>query len=147
MISFTETNQVTLSMWLQAHAQDPHRFRCDNRWHNYFLVDDDFNPDMGICFGYDPANNAFFISDNTPANIRTDILRIEYRRINLTPNQSHYQALRSSLEAMPASSTRSLLIETLTEFYSNLCLHFEHGEETTKSLVVALALRYLRSLL
>lgn len=145
MLAFTENDAVTLSMWLQAHAQEPGKFRCNNAFHTYYVVDGTFNPDMGICFGYDPSNDAFFISDNIPVSIRILILQIEWRRLNCAQHQSHNQALRISIESMPNNQDKRLLVITLVEFYKNLCLHFEHGEETLESRDVHAALDYLRS--
>ncbi len=147
MLSFIETDQVTLSMWLQAHAQEPRQFLCNSQWHRYFLVDDVFNPDMGICFGYDDANNTYFISDNVPANIRTDILRIEHRRLtNPAHEKKHSYAVALFFNGMPASRSKRLLVRTLTTFYENLCMYYEHGAETLESRDAHAALTYLRSL-
>ncbi len=148
MLAFAD--QKDLSAWLQAHAQKPSKFRCNGKLRIYYLVDENFNPDMGICFGYAPNNHAFFISDNTPVAVRTLILQIEYRRINpenLEHPKSHCDTLRYSLDKMPDSPTKELLVTTLTEFYSNLVLHFEHGDlKTPEYKDVHAALAYLRSL-
>ena len=130
------------SAWLQAHARDPKKFKCNQQWHRYYLVEDQFEPDMGICFGYDPNNDAYFISDNVPTAIRTKILQIEYYRIKIVDQQSHECALRLCLQY----DVDALLIQTLTTFYGNLCAHFEHGEQTLESQDAKAALDYLRSL-
>ncbi len=147
MLSFTGTDEVTLAMWLQRHVEtEPKRFKCCGEYHPYYVVNGTFNPDMHICFGYCGENKVFYISENVPANIRTLILQIEYRRINLADHKRHHHALRISLEAMPTSAIKALLVSTLVQFYKNLCLHYEHGEESLESRDAAEALRYLRSL-
>lgn len=147
MLAFPGTNPVTLSMWLQAHAQKrPIKFWWDHRWYQYCLVDDDFNPDMGICFGYDPGNNMYYISDNVPEEIRVSIVCIERLRIMVANDQRHAWALEFYLEKMPRSNKKTLLVETLTHFYSELVRHFEEGCETLESLDAKAALKYLRSL-
>ncbi len=147
MISFAKSDPVTLSMWLQAHTQQkPIKFWYNQRWYRYCLVDDDFIPDMGICFGYDPNNKMYYISDNVPATIRVNILRIECGRITVANDKRHAWALAYYLEHMPQSDKKTLLVATLTTFYSELAHHFEHGEETLESKDAHAALNYLRSL-
>src|SRR3989338_10045350 len=123
------------SMWLQAHAVRPEkdrypRFTCDKKWHAYILIsaESDPVPDMALSFGYDPNNDLYFITDNTPEEIRPSILQIEYRRINHDDHHSHCHALRTSLEGMPKSGMRKLLLARLLTFYKNLDAAFEDCE-------------------
>lgn len=145
MLAFAPADEVSLSMWLQAHAREPQRFWCNASWHRYYVVDSHFNPDMTTCFGYDPNNGAFFISEDVPKSIRSLVLQIEWHRINRVDHQRHRHALRASLEPMPRSGVRDKLITILIRFYENLALHYEHCEETLESEDVRHALTYLRS--
>ncbi|OGY31457.1 MAG: hypothetical protein A3C02_01835 [Candidatus Andersenbacteria bacterium RIFCSPHIGHO2_02_FULL_45_11] len=140
------------SMWLQAHAVRPDkdrcpRFRCDGKFHSYILIsaESDPVPDMALSFGYDPNNDLYFITDNTPEEIRPSILQIEYRRINHDAHHSHHHALQTSLAGMPNGKIKKLLVPRLLTFYANLDSEFESFESFEAQDAHA-ALAYLESI-
>lgn len=146
MLAFPD--QADLSEWIQAHLVTTSRCKCDGVFQPYSVVDshEEFNPDMRRCWGWDQNNQRCYISDAIPLKLRPLIIQMERRRILRIHQQSHDQAVRQTLDAMPRSAMWFLLRETLATFYEDLCLHFEHGDQTRESTDAAAALQYLRSL-
>lgn len=107
-----------LTTWIQNHAARKNKFRYLSKTQWYYIVDDEFETDMPVCFGHDEACDTLFISDSIPHAMRMQILHMECYRMYECPTHAHLDAVQHLLSKPTFSKPiKAGLIEILRTFY------------------------------
>lgn len=136
-----------LTLWIRNHAARKDKFRYSSKTQWYYVVDDDFDPDMPVCFGYDEAHDTFFISENIPTTMRMQVLHMECYRLYDCPTHTHLDAVKILLSKPTfAKSARADLTEILRTFYTAFVGHLTDADMSDHAEDARATLRYLKSI-
>lgn len=120
------------SNWIRNHSVRTNKFREHGRPQKFVVTDDEFEPDMNICFGYDTATQTFFVSDTVPPILREILVRFECMRLfGKKGAMPHLDAVKKLFEEFGKSRKRALL-PILHKFYSALADARENDHNVTE---------------